>query len=276
MSTAVDQERNAALLSWYAEHKRDLPWRDVGDPYLVLVSEVMLQQTQASRVVPFYERFVERFPTVQSLAAASLTDVLALWSGLGYNSRAPRLRQTARIIEDEGWPKTIDGLGRLPGVGSYTAAAIASFAFGEPVATIDTNMRRVVSRWNGEPLDGAAAQVVADAALGDPSAAWNQAVMDLGASLCLARGARCWECPVADWCAGPDSYVPPMPQARFEGSARQVRGAIVRAVVAAAGTVQDLAGRTGFPVEAVQMAIEDLVGEGLLVENDPGKYSVAE
>ncbi|GMQ84603.1 MAG: A/G-specific adenine glycosylase [Acidimicrobiia bacterium] len=276
MTTAVDHERNAALGAWYAEHKRDLPWRDVGDPYLVLVSEVMLQQTQASRVVPFYERFVAQFPTVESLAAASLTDLLALWSGLGYNNRPQRLRRAARIIVAEGWPKKIENLCRLPGVGSYTAAAIASFAFGQPVVTMDTNMRRVLSRWNGEPLEGAALRVAAEVALGEPSADWNQAVMDLGASLCLARGALCRECPVADWCAGPDGYVPPMPQARFEGSARQLRGAIVRAVVAAPSTVEALVGRTGFPAEAVQMAIEDLVAEDLLIENDPGSYSVAE
>ena len=276
MTTLVDLERNTALLGWYADTRRDLPWRSVDDPYLVLVSEVMLQQTQASRVVPYYSAFVERFPTVEVLATAPLSDVLAIWSGLGYNGRAQRLREAARIIVAEGWPKTADELERLPGVGAYTAAAVASFAFGERTVTIDTNVRRVISRWNGEPLDGAALQVAAEAALGEPAADWNQAVMDLGASLCLARAARCGECPVADWCAGPESYVPTMPQARFEGSNRQLRGAIVRAVMSAPRTVDELARETGFSLAEVELALEDLVEEGLLVADPDERYRVGD
>lgn len=276
MTTALDLERNAALLAWYDESRRDLPWRDVGDHYLVLVSEVMLQQTQAARVVPYYERFVEEYPTVESLAAAPLADVLAVWTGLGYNGRARRLRDAARVIVENGWPENAEELRDLPGVGQYTAAAIASFAFGDHVVTIDTNVRRVISRWNGEPLDGAALQAATEAALGEPAADWNQAIMDLGASLCLARGARCAECPVADWCAGPESYVPTAPQARFEGSNRQLRGAIVRAVVAAPRTPEELARDTGFPSDEVDLAIEDLVLEGLLAEDDDGAFVVAE
>lgn len=276
MTTALDQERNAALLSWYAEGQRDLPWRDASDPYLVLVSEVMLQQTQAVRVVPYYERFVETFPTVESLAAAPLGDVLAVWTGLGYNGRARRLRDAARMIAAEGWPDTAEELRKLPGIGQYTAAAIASFAFGDHVVTIDTNVRRVISRWNGEPLDGAALQGATEASLGEPAADWNQAVMDLGASVCLARGPRCTECPVADWCAGPESYVPTAPQARFEGSNRQLRGAIVRAVVAAPRTMDDLVRHTGFPPDEVDLAIEDLVTEGLLAGDEKNGFRVAD
>lgn len=276
MTTPIDRERNAALLSWYAEDRRDLPWRDVGDPYLVLVSEVMLQQTQAARVVPYYERFVARFPTVEALAAASLGDVLSVWSGLGYNGRARRLRDAAQLVVADGWPEGVDALRGLPGVGPYTAAAIASFAFGDQVVTVDTNVRRVISRWNGEPLDGTGLQAATEAALGEPAAEWNQAVMDLGASICLARGARCGDCPVVDWCAGPESYVPTNAQARFEGSTRQLRGAIVRAVVAAPRSTQELAHYTGFPVDAVELAVEDLVDEGLLAENDAGELSVSD
>ena len=275
MTARVDRERNEALLSWYAEHRRDLPWRGVSDPYLVLVSEVMLQQTQASRVVPYYHAFVERFPTVEALADAPLREVLAVWSGLGYNGRARRLRDAARIIVAEGWPSDTDALERLPGVGNYTAAAIAAFAFDEPVVTIDTNVRRVISRWNGEPLDGAALQSAAESALGAPPADWNQAMMDLGSSLCVARGARCDECPVADWCSGPDSYVPTVAQARFEGSTRQLRGAIVRAVTTAPRTSAELAHQTGFPTDEVELALEDLVLEGLLLEGEE-HYSIAD
>ncbi len=275
MTTRVDRERNAALLAWYQRHRRDLPWRDVGDPYLVLVSEVMLQQTQAARVIPYYERFIARFPTVESLAAAALEDVLAVWSGLGYNGRARRLREAARTIAAEGWPPA-DELERLPGVGRYTASAIASFAFGAHVVTIDTNVRRVISRWCGEPLEGDVLRAVTEGALGDPAAEWNQAVMDLGATVCIARGARCGACPVSDWCAGPASYVPTTPQGRFEGSARQLRGAIVRAVVHSPRSGPDLAHYTGFPIEEVELAIDDLVIEGLLVEDLDNTYRIAD
>jgi A/G-specific adenine glycosylase len=276
MTALIDRERNAALLSWYDEQRRDLPWRDVDDPYLVLVSEVMLQQTQASRVVPYYEGFIDQFPTVEILAAASLAEMLAAWSGLGYNGRARRLRDAAGIIVDDGWPQTTDDLQRLPGIGPYTAAAIASFAYGDHVVTIDTNVRRVISRWNGEPLEGAGLRAATETALGAPAADWNQAVMDLGASVCVARGARCGECPVVDWCAGPESYVPTMPQARFEGSTRQLRGAIVRAVVAAPCSAVDLVHYTGIALVEVELAVDDLIEEGLLTEDTAGHFSIAD
>jgi A/G-specific adenine glycosylase len=274
MTTRVDLERNLALLTWYAERKRDLPWRDAGDPYLVLVSESMLQQTQAARVVPHFERFVERYPTVESLAAAPLADVLEVWSGLGYNTRARRLRDAARVVVAEGWPTTVDGLCRLPGVGQYTAAAIAAFGFGEQVVTIDTNTRRVISRWNGEPLSGVALRAATEAALGEPAAEWNQAVMDLGATVCLARVAHCEICPVAAWCAGPEGYVATTSQGRFEGSARQLRGAIVRAVVLGPRSVHDLVQYTGFPIDEVELALDELVEEGLLAEQPDDTYRI--
>ncbi|MGZ4168909.1 MAG: A/G-specific adenine glycosylase, partial [Solirubrobacteraceae bacterium] len=134
----------AALLDWYASVARPLPWRETRDPYAILVSEVMLQQTQAARVVPYYHSFLQRFPDAEALAAADPPEVLRLWSGLGYNRRALALQRAAAHVAIHGWPADAAGLQALPGVGPYTAAAVASFAFGEHVAAVDTNWRRVV------------------------------------------------------------------------------------------------------------------------------------
>ena len=141
----------AALLDWYERVRRPLPWRETRDPYALLVSEVMLQQTQAARVVPYYERFLAAFPDASALAAAEPAAVLALWSGLGYNRRALALQRAATWVAEHGWPPDAAGLQALPGVGPYTAAAVASFAFGEHVATVDTNWRRVAQRYGSEP-----------------------------------------------------------------------------------------------------------------------------
>ena len=136
----------AALLGWYERERRPLPWRQTRDPYELLVSEVMLQQTQAGRVVPFYERFLARFPDADALAAAPAGDVLAAWSGLGYNRRALALQAAARHVAARGWP---EDLTELPGVGAYTAAAVGSFAWDRQAAAVDTNVRRVISRHDG-------------------------------------------------------------------------------------------------------------------------------
>jgi A/G-specific adenine glycosylase len=275
-SRTLDAERNQALLAWYADRKRSLPWRERPDPYGVLVSEFMLQQTRAARAAPFFERFMERFPTIEALAKAPLGDVLEAWSGLGYNGRAMRLRDAARRIAVTGWPHDVLGLQELPGVGPYTAAAIASFAFGVRIPAIDTNLRRVLSRWYGEPLDGALLRSAADAALADDAGAWNQAMMDLGSTTCRPRNPLCEQCPVEEWCSGPQAYVSPHPQARFEGSARQLRGAIVRAVVRGPQSFEDLRRETGFPTEELELALDDLEDEGLLIETEDGGFVVAD
>ena len=272
----LDVVRNAALLAWYTEQQRTLPWRDETDPYLILVSEVMLQQTQASRVVPFYDRFVARFPTVESLASAVLQDVLDAWTGLGYNTRALRLREAARIIQAGGWPTTPEDLSDLPGVGPYTAAAVASFAFGAQVPAVDTNLRRVLSRWHGESLNGAALTAAANTALGHPAGVWNQAMMDLGATVCVPKSPRCTTCPVRDWCSGPAAYSPPTAQGRFEGSARQLRGAIIRTLVRHAATIDDIVQQTGFSPSEVEAAVDDLSAEGLVRRDIGGTYQIAE
>jgi A/G-specific adenine glycosylase len=276
MTLLIEEERNAALFSWYRTEQRSFPWRGETDPYRILVSETMLQQTQASRVVPFYSRFVDRFPTIESLAAADLQEVLGLWTGLGYNSRGLRLREAARMIKTDGWPTTPATLVELPGVGPYTASAVASFAFGARVPAIDTNLRRVLSRWHGEPLNGVPLHTAAVAALGDPSSDWNQAMMDLGATTCVSKIPHCGVCPVKDWCSGPTSYTPAPAQGRFEGSSRQLRGAIVRSLVRRDATFRDIVQQTGSPTAQVEMALSDLMSEQLVGRDKDGVYRIAD
>lgn len=193
------------LLAWYDAHRRDLPWRKSADPYRVWVSEIMLQQTRVAAVLEHYARFMKRFPTVAALASAREQSVLALWSGLGYYHRARRMHQAAKLIVREHgakFPSRFDDWLELPGIGRYTAAAIASIAFGEPVAVVDGNVERVLSRMHGHalPKDSAwdGAQVLLDPKRpGD----FNQAMMELGATLCTPKSPQCLLCPVAGFCA---------------------------------------------------------------------------
>ena len=239
-----------ALLKWHRARGMQAPWRESGDPYEVLVAAVMAQQTQMSRVMPSYERFVAAFPTVESLAAASPGDVIRVWAGMGYNQRAIRLHRAARTIVAGGWPHDAASLAQIDGIGPFTAAIIASFAFGEPAACVDTNVRRVLGRLSGdESIDGKRLQSLADASLAvrEP-ARWNQALMDYGARVCGIRP-KCGECVVSRWCASPreqanapvlrvaderGTYVAKLPtrktQPKFEGSARWWRGRIVAAL----------------------------------------------
>ena len=209
------------LLAWFRREARDLPWRRTRDPYSILVSEVMLQQTQVERVVPRYERWLARWPTVEALAAASPADVIREWQGLGYNRRGLNLHRAARLIAARGWP---EDLTELPGVGAYTAAAIRNFAFGEPVLPGDTNVRRVLARTGGEFGPGSA-----------------QALMDLGATVCLARIPRCGICPLDARCPSRGRrYEPLRRQSRFEGSFRQRRAHTLRLVSEGARPLAEL------------------------------------
>jgi A/G-specific adenine glycosylase len=202
----------AQLLEWYSENGRDLPWRRTRDPYAILVSEVMLQQTQAARVVPRYLAWLERWPTAEALAAAATGDVMREWQGLGYNRRALNLQRAAREVAVNGWP---DDLTALPGVGPYTAAAVACFAFDVPVLPVDVNVRRVLERTGAD--------------FGPESA---QALMDLGATVCIARLPRCGECPLAELCPSRGRrFEPERKQGPFEGSFRQRRAAALRVVL---------------------------------------------
>ena len=199
------------LSEWYAANGRDLPWRRTRDPYAILVSEVMLQQTQVERVVPRYRAWLERWPTVDALAAAPTANVIREWQGLGYNRRAVSLQRAARVVADAGWP---DDLTELPGVGAYTAAAVRCFAFGEDVLPVDVNVDRVRRR-TGHSFPAASAQ----------------ALMDLGATVCLARIPRCEACPLAPEC--PSRGIreePARKQGPFEGSFRQRRPTTLRVV----------------------------------------------
>ena len=210
-----------SLLRWFEAHGRDLPWRRTRDPYAILVSEVMLQQTQVDRVVPRYLAWLERWPTVEALAAAPAANVIREWQGLGYNRRALNLHRAARHIAAKGWPHDLT---ELPGVGRYTADAVGCFALGRDVLPVDTNILRVRER-TGEAFD--------------PSCA--QALMDLGATVCLARVPRCGVCPLAADCPSRGGrYEPLRKQGRFEGSFRQRRAATLRLVAASARRVGDL------------------------------------
>jgi A/G-specific adenine glycosylase len=224
-----------AVLAWYDGAQRSFPWRGTTDPYAVLVSEVMLQQTQASRVAERFPRFLGRFPSPSALAAAPAAAVLAEWSGLGYNRRALALRDAAALVARDGWPTEVDALERLPGIGPYTARAIASLAFGQPVGVVDTNVRRWVLRRLGGPDRPARLQSLVDA-LARPgvrdgrAADWTHASMEFGAVVCRPRAPRCDACPLARGCPsrGDPARVPVQRQAPLAGSDRAVRGAVVR------------------------------------------------
>lgn len=207
----------AALLAYYRRDARSFPWRSDTDPYRVLVSEVMLQQTRAAVVSPYFERWMQRFPTISVLADASEEEVLKAWEGLGYYSRALRLRRAAReIVRRHGGrvPAAADVLRTLPGIGPYTAGAVASIAYGSPVPAVDANARRVIARLMNEPEPPPRMLEEWAGALVDPAdpGGFNQALMELGARICLPRSPRCGECPIPDHCrareAGTQAAVP--------------------------------------------------------------------
>lgn len=263
-----------ALLSWFAHYGRDLPWRRTRDPYAILVSEVMLQQTQVDRVLPKYAAFLAQFPTLDALAAAPTASVIQAWAGLGYNRRAVNLQRTTQAVRDAHggvFPREVAVLRQLPGIGDYTAGAVACFAFEQDVVFFDTNIRRVLRRvLLGEDAAGTAAGDRAlrplAAALLPPGQgwAWNQGIMEVGALLCRSSKPRCWQCPLRDHCAAfaarrtadenvfdryadqparPVRRVAERKEAPFIGSNRYYRGRVVatlRALPAGAGLAADV------------------------------------
>jgi A/G-specific adenine glycosylase len=238
------------LLRWYDRSARELPWRRTRDPYAVLVSEVMLQQTQVPRVLPAYTAFLRRFPSLGALSRASLGDVLRAWSGLGYNRRARDLHRIARLHPRE-LPPTLEGLDLLPGVGAYTAGAVSCFSRGESVAFADTNIRRVLGRVALGRTATEREAVALDERLLPRRGAdrWHHALMDLGATVCLARTPRCDACPIAEGCRSRGRVVRAAPrrQAAFATSDRRVRGRIVSV----------LADRGSMTMDRLERAIDD-------------------
>lgn len=266
------------LTAWFGSEGRDLPWRRTRDPWAVLVSELMLQQTGVTRVLDRYPRFLSRFPTAAACAAASVGAVVEEWQGLGYNRRAVNLHRCAvACVSDHGGrlPSTLEALLALPGVGPYTARAVLAFAWERPVACMDVNVTRALSRLGGTPVaqpDADDLAVLADAEAPGGAWAWNQAVMELGATACRPAP-RCDTCPVRMHCAwasapeGPDPWVRAKPQSRFEGSDRQGRGRLVDALRRAEVDHADLAVAMGWPddVERAERVAATVAADGLAV-----------
>ncbi len=284
---AVPLDAQRAILDWYAATGRTLAFRRTSDPYAVLVSEAIAQQTQAARAADRWERFMARFPTVESLAAATPADVLREWQGLGYDRRGMNLWRAARIIvRDHGGrvPSDVATLESLPGIGPYTARAVAAIAFGVPVGAVDTNVRRVLTRIAAE--DGAAptarqVQAMADASVPpDAPAAWTHALMDLGATLCRAGRTDCGSCPARPWCASASSEptaaraprstagsaTPRRPAIPFPSTTRWLRGRVLDRLRAADG---DAFSTIDAPIgvhdrSAVDLALDGLARDGLI------------
>jgi len=243
-------ELQKSLLAWYREHGRRLPWRELANPYRVLVSELMLQQTQVERVIPKFDAFIARFPTLTALASAPAAEAVRLWQGLGYNRRAVRLHAIARaVVERHGGeiPRGAEDLLALPGVGAYTAAALRAFAFNADDAPVDTNVRRVVHRiafgleYPPRTDERTLARVAVELVPSGDGRAWSSAMMDLGATICTARAPKCLVCPVRERCAAAPidaaalrkaarARAPargPQARLRFEETTRYARGRIV-------------------------------------------------
>lgn len=280
------------VLTWYAAHQRDLPWRrpDAG-PWSVMVSEFMLQQTPVSRVLPVHETWMERWPTPSALAAEPAGEAVRAWGRLGYPRRALRLHAAATVIDEEHdgeVPSTYDELIQLPGVGDYTAAAIASFAFGQRAVVLDTNVRRVLARAltgvefpaasvNKAERDLAASVLPEDE---ETAATWAVASMELGALICTASNPACARCPVADRCAwqaaGRPAYDGPARRVQdYAGTDRQCRGRLLAVARDAEGAVPKMAlDAVWGKGEQRERALDSLLADGLLVEVEPGYYAL--
>ncbi len=266
---------------WWPEVARDLPWRASRDPWEVLVSEVMAQQTQVDRVIPKWKAFLKRFPTVETAAAATAGELIELWDGLGYNRRALNLHRCAETVvaDYEGeFPETVAELMALPGIGPYTARAILAFAFEHDVAVVDTNVGRVLARLNARTLSANEAQGLADELV--PTAAgweWNQAILDFGAMVCTKRSPECSQCPARSVCKWSGEGADPAvgsagvssTQAVFAGSDRQARGELVRQLRSGPVLVVDVAEVFGFDdTERTNRVLRSLFRDGLVVEED--------
>ncbi len=279
MTVAIADELQPLVLGWGEAQLRVLPWRQTRDPWAVLVSEVMLQQTQVDRVIPKWHAFLAEFPTPTRCAQAPLGDVLRQWQGLGYPRRARNLHLAAQhISESSAFPSTLEGLLALPGVGPYTARAVMAFAYNRDVGVVDTNIARVYARVEGRPLRAREAQTIADSMVpGDDAWSWNQSLMDLGAVLCRARAPLCARCPLVGMCRwrgiGDDpatgSAFVSAPQSRFDGSNRQARGRLLASLAGVPLAMNAAATTIGWPdqPERVTQIVQSLLDDGLIVRD---------
>jgi A/G-specific adenine glycosylase len=278
LTPALVADLQDSLLGWAAPRLRELPWRATRDPWPVLVSEFMLQQTGVARVLPKWSAFVAEYPTPAECASASLGDLLRLWQGLGYPRRARNLHASAgAIMTRHGGlvPDDLDSLLALPGVGPYTARAVLAFAFEYDVAVVDTNIARVLARFTGRRLKPREVQSTADELVADGAAwLWNQGFMDLGATVCRPDPA-CDECPWESECAwrgeGDDPSIGSagvsVAQSRFEGSDRQARGRLIKALGAGTVNVDEVARLMDRPIDVAAKLLVDLENDGLVVHH---------
>ena len=279
LSEAMASELSSTVRSWWPDVARDLPWRASRDPWEVLVSEVMAQQTQVDRVIPKWTAFLERFPTVQAAAEASAGDLIQMWDGLGYNRRALLLHRCAgEVVHRHSgvFPDDLDMLLALPGIGPYTARAVLAFAFEQDVAVVDTNVGRVLARLAGTSLAVKEVQVTADALVPDGAGwEWNQALLDFGATVCAKRTPRCGECPVRPICLWAGEGIDPAigsaavsaPQSRFTGSDRQGRGRLIAALRDGPLSLRDALDALGFgsDKERAERVLAGLVRDEMVV-----------
>tara|TARA_B100000073_G_C23673527_1_gene549627 strand:- start:198 stop:1067 length:870 start_codon:yes stop_codon:yes gene_type:complete len=275
----VDRILPIDVLAWGAEYLRDLPWRRTRNPWFVMVAEVMLQQTQIDRVLKKWPEFLEEFPTVESCASSSLSEVVKQWAGMGFNRRAVKLHEAAKRIDEEHngkIPSTVEELISLPGIGPYTARAILAFAFEQDEAVVDTNVGRVLARWTGQRLKPMEAQELANRSvpLGE-GWAWNQAVLDLGSLICKSKNPACEKCPIRTSCSWKGVGVDPAKgsagvsgtQSKFEGSDRQGRGKLVAALRTKSVSKKELAEVMGWPTdpERAERVASTVVSDGLAI-----------
>ena len=269
-----------SIFTWITPRLRQLPWRDTRDPWHVLVSEVMLQQTGVSRALPKWEMFIDAFPTPQQCADAPLGDVLRLWQGLGYPRRAKNLQAAAGVIvaQHNGVvPNTLEELLALPGVGPYTARALLAFAFEDDAAVVDTNIARVLARFHGRTLKARDAQKLADDWVPQGEAwLWNQALMDLGATVCRPQP-MCDECPLNKQCSWRGNGTDPsvgsagvsVAQAKFAGSDRQARGRLIKQLGECAVPIHAVPEIMDRSAEIAMRLVNDLISDGLIIrQND--------
>ena len=286
------------IFRWYTSHQRTFPWRTTHHPYRILLAEIMAQQTQISRVVEYYKRWLKRFPSFTALAKASPSDVLREWSGLGYNSRALRFHQLAKIVSSQfhsRLPQSPHDLQQLPGIGKYTAHAAACFAFNAHVPVVDVNIKRIMTRYSqrissaSEMMRDDAAWIYAEKSLPKQNAyGWNQALMDLGGMVCTARNTKCAECPLRDSCASAFSHVflrkPPAKkksEPSWKGIPRRIyRGKILKLLHFHSLSAQEVAGSLWNNVTSKDIAwlkgvLEVMVRNKLLIVSGK-KYSIVQ